>query len=578
MNRFLSITIACVVCSLAACIAPGGGNDSVSITMFQASPTSIEAGQTSHLMITVNPPDAQVTIAEVGDMTGRTVIPVSPRVTTTYHLIATNGSAQAEGTVTISVGQQNVIAIGVDVKPETATAGDLLAVSLTAIGTNGLATPSYRGTVHLSSSDPQAVLPADLTFTELDAGAKLIKVALKTAGVNSLLATDMAGGPRRGTAVITVMPAAAATCATSQAPTSAVAGSLVGMAVAIHDAFGNVATNYTGTMRLTTTDPRATVPGNVVFGPADAGSHAFSAALFTTGVQTLSAMDTAKASLHCDTILAVMPAAPKLVIAVPASANAGYPVNISVMVKDLFDNAMPNYAGTVSFASTDAGAMMPAPITFNGGQAGVATASATFMTLGPQTISASDGGTPLATGSGLTDVHGLAYTAPTTGRVRLVANAAQSNAQLVQLDLVANERLEISSFFGGGPGSFASGMNLPLDTTRVGGDSPLLTSGNALVVGGIPPVSAARIGATDHVLYTVVSRKRVPGTVFTQTTEVQAGQVFYSVRLRLQPTATAGPVFDGAQPSPLFLAAVRDQYGDNFVTQADFGIGKLEVQ
>jgi hypothetical protein len=577
MNRFLSITTACVICSIAAC-APTGEKDSVSITMFQASPASIEAGQTSNLMITVNPPDAQVSITEVGDMTGRTVISVKPTVTTTYHLTATNGNSQAEATVTISVGPQNVIAIGVDLKTETATAGDLLAVSLTAIGTNGLATPSYRGTVHLSSSDPQAVLPTDITFGVADAGQKLVKVALKTAGVNSVVATDTAGGPRRGTAVVTVMPAAAVTCAASQAPTSAVAGSLVGMAVAIHDAFGNVATNYTGTMGVTTTDPRATLPGTVVFGPADAGSHAFSAVLITTGVQTLSAVDTANASLHCDTILAVMPAAPKLVIAVPASANAGYPVNISVMVKDLFDNAMPNYAGTVSFASTDAGAMMPAPITFTGGQAGVATASATFMTVGPQTITASDGGTPLATGIALTDVHGLVYTGPATGRVRLVANAAQSNAQLVQLDLVANERLEISSFFGGGPGSFASGMNLPLDTTRAGGDSPLLTSGNALVVGGIPPVSVARIGATDHVLYTAVSRKRVPGTVFTQTTEVQAGQVFYSVRLRLQPTATVGPVFDGAQPSPLFLAAVRDQYGDNFVTQADFGIGKLEVQ
>jgi hypothetical protein len=232
----------------------------------------------------------------------------------------------------------------------------------------------------------------------------------------------------------------------------------------------------------------------------------------------------------------------------------------------------------VSFASTDAKATVPAPITFTGGQAGVATASVTFMTRGPQTITASDGGTPLATGTALTDVHGLTYTGPSTGRVRLVANAAQSNAQVVQLDLVANERLEISSFFGGGPGSFASGMNLPLDTTRVGGDTPLLTAGNALVVGTVQPVAIARIGATDHVLYTAVSRKRVPGTVFTQTTEVQAGQVFYSVRLRLQPTATVGPVFDGAQPSPLFLAAVRDQYGDSFVTQADFGIGKLEVQ
>jgi hypothetical protein len=577
MIRFLSIATACVVCTVAACAAPED-DSSVAITMFQASPSSIEAGQTSTLMITVNPPDAHVSIAEVGDMTGRTVLAVSPQVTTTYHLTATNGSAQAEGSVTIAVGTQNVIEIAADVKVETATAGDQLSVALTAIGTNGLATPSYRGTVHLTSSDPQAVLPADVTFTATDNGVRVVKVALKTAGVNSVVATDTSGGPRRGTAVITVKPAAAATCAASQAPTSAVAGSLVGMAVAIHDPFGNVATGYTGTIRITATDPRASLPGDTVFGPSDAGNHAFSAALITTGVQTVTAIDTAKASLRCDVILAVTPAAPKLVITVPASANAGYPVNLGVVVKDLFDNAIPGYAGTVSFASTDSGATMPAPITFSGGEAGVVTASATFMTVGPQTITASDGGTPLAAATAATDVHGLVYTGPPSGRVRLVVNTAQSNAQLVQLDLMANERLEISSFFGGGPGSFAAGMNLPVDTTRVDGDSPLLISGNALVVGGNPPVAIARIGSTDHVLYSAVSRKRVAGPVFNQSTEVQPGQVFYSLRLRLQPNATVGPVFDGAQPAPLFLAAVRDQYGDNFVGQLDFGIGKLEVQ
>ena len=87
-----------------------------------------------------------------------------------------------------------------------------------------------------------------------------------------------------------------------------------------------------------------------------------------------------------------------------------------------------------------------------------------------------------------------------------------------------------------------------------------------------------RIGAADHVLYTVVSRKRVAGTVFTQVTEVQSGQVFYSVRLKLQQTATPGPVFDGVQPSPLFRASVRDQFGNDFVTQSEFGVGKLEVR
>lgn len=175
----------------------------------------------------------------------------------------------------------------------------------------------------------------------------------------------------------------------------------------------------------------------------------------------------------------------------------------------------------------------------------------------------------------------LVYTNPTSGRVRLVVNAAKSTPQVVQLDMVANERLEVASFFGGGPGSFASGMNLPLDTTRVDADTTLFATGDALVTGPaatpIAPVGIGRIGA-DHVLYTGVSRKRVAGTVFNQETEVKAGQVFFSVRLKLLATATVGSVFDGAQPSPLFRTSVRDQFGDDFVNQGDFGIGKLEVR
>jgi hypothetical protein len=54
--------------------------------------------------------------------------------------------------------------------------------------------------------------------------------------------------------------------------------------------------------------------------------------------------------------------------------------------------------------------------------------------------------------------------------------------------------------------------------------------------------------------------------------------VFYSVRLKLTQAGTVGPVFDGAQPTALFHAAVRSQYGDDFVNQGEVGIGKLEIR
>jgi hypothetical protein len=275
-------------------------------------------------------------------------------------------------------------------------------------------------------------------------------------------------------------------------------------------------------------------------------------------------------------------------LTMPADASAGTPVVIRVIVKDPAGQAFVGYKGTVAFTSTDADGAMPAPITFTGIENGAATTSVMFMTVGRQQVFASDGGSPKATGTAAAAVHGLVYTPPNTGRVRLIMNPKASTAQVVQLDLIANEKLEVSSFFNagglpGGPGSFSAGMNLPLDTNRVAEDTTLFTAGDALVATtgtpptSVPPVGIGRIG-TDHVLYTGVARKRVAGTIFRQMNEVPAGGVFFSVRLKLAPTATTGPVFSGAQPSPLFRAAVRDQYGDDFVRQDDFGIGKLEVQ
>jgi len=397
-----------------------------------------------------------------------------------------------------------------------------------------------------------------------------------------LTAVDTTGVAAPAAATFNVKHGVATSCAITQASSTSVAGGAMGILVAVRDAKGNLAADYAGTIRLTSSDGRAILPSDTTFVPAaDAGSHAFSTTLLTTGAQTLTATDVANAALHCDAAINVIPAAARLVLSLPGNANAGYPVTVGVTVKDLFDNAITNYAGTVSFTNSDtgAGALTPAPLTFTGNEGGVGSTSATFVSLGLQTLGASDAGTPVAFGSATSTVHGLVYTAPTAGRVRLVANAAQSNTQVVQLDLVATERLEISSFFGGGPGSFAAGMNLPLDTTRIGADATLFTPGNALPAGSGTRAAAGRIGATDHVLYTAVSRKRVAtSAVFAQVTEVQSGQVFYSVRLKLQQTATAGPVFDGAQPSPLFRASVRDQYGNDFLTQSEVGVGRLEVR
>jgi hypothetical protein len=474
----------------------------------------------------------------------------------------------------------NKSATSIQLQPatKTPTAGAAFEVTVTALASDGNPASGFRGTVHIASTDPTAVLPADIVFTAAEAGSKQAMVTLKAAGLSTLTATDMTSKAGvSGSASLTVQPAAAHSYRLSELPTSATAGDSLVLTITVLDAFSNVATSYGGKIHLTSADSSDVLPPDGTF---TAGVQSVSLTFIRTGNHLAQVQDAASSLLSANTsTVAIGPAAPKLVLSIPSDANAGYPVNVGVAVKDRFENAIANYAGTVSFTSTDtgAGAAVPADITFTGTEGGATTTSATFVTIGTQALSATATGTPQALGSTVAKIHGLVYTQPTTGRVRLVANSAQTSPQTIQLDLVANERLEVSTLFLG-PGSFSAGMNLPLDTTRVGAGSPLFASGAALPAGTGVPASVGVIGP-DHVLYTGVSRKRVTGTVIgQQDTDVAAGQVFYSVRLKLTQTGVVGTVFDGAQPMAMFRAAVRDQFGNDFVGQSDIGVGKLEIQ
>ena len=69
------------------------------------------------------------------------------------------------------------------------------------------------------------------------------------------------------------------------------------MTVTAYDAYGNVATGYTGTVALSSSDPQAVLPANYTFTTADAGSHGVAVTLDTAGTQSITATDTATASL-----------------------------------------------------------------------------------------------------------------------------------------------------------------------------------------------------------------------------------------------------------------------------------------
>lgn len=96
------------------------------------------------------------------------------------------------------------------------TVGQTTQVSATAVDSTNITTPTYRGTIHFTSSDTHATLPADYTFVTTDAGTHAFSVILNTLGPQTLTATDTSSSSTNGTAPTTV--AASSPCSGDTTP------------------------------------------------------------------------------------------------------------------------------------------------------------------------------------------------------------------------------------------------------------------------------------------------------------------------------------------------------------------------
>jgi hypothetical protein len=159
--------------------------------------------------------------------------------------------------------------------------------------------------------------------------------------------------------------------------------------VTARDDYGHVATGYTGTVTLTSTDPRASRLGTHTFTTADGGVYTFSGVqLFTAGPQSLSADDgdlSGQADLTVDPGVAVA-----LVLRGPDHAAAGVPVVVTVSAVDAWGNVATGYTGTVWLEATDPDANLPDAWTFTADDAGTHDFTVTLNTPGPVRLTAHD--------------------------------------------------------------------------------------------------------------------------------------------------------------------------------------------
>jgi hypothetical protein len=247
-------------------------------------------------------------------------------VTGTFPItLNTVGSQTVTVTGTGSVqGISNAIAVAAVVAPThfsvvsatyLVTAGTPINVTVTAADASGNTVTSYSGTVHFTSNDSKAVLPANSPLVN---GVGTFSATLNTSGNQTILATDTSNASINGsTGPLPVSGPATHFSITSAISVATRASILVG--VNPLDASNNFSSGYNGTVHLTSSDRNAILPAN------GGSGGSFQVTFETAGNQTITATDVATPSITgtSSNIAVTESSAPAITSGAPPNGTVG---------------------------------------------------------------------------------------------------------------------------------------------------------------------------------------------------------------------------------------------------------------
>lgn len=339
-------------------------------------------------------------------------------------LVGDGGSLTTSASTSVTPAVASALSLGG--MPAASVAGDSLQATVTALDAYGNIATSYTGTVHFTSSDPRATLPADRAFLPGDLGRVNVSgVFLATSGSQSVTAEDTLTPSLLGSqSGIVVGPAAAASLSASGFPASTSAGQAGALTITAYDVYGNLATGYRGTVSFSSSDAQASLPAPTTYTGADAGSRSFALTLKTAGQQSISVTDGIFTPAPVNVSVTPGSAAQFVMSGIPATVPSRQPASLTLEVRDAWSNRATGYGGTVSFSSSDSQATLPPPYAFTPADAGIHTFAngITFVTSGAQSITASDGSIS-ATQGGIIVTDTAAPTWPLGSRLTAVATS-----------------------------------------------------------------------------------------------------------------------------------------------------------
>jgi len=190
--------------------------------------------------------------------------------------------------------------------------------------------------IQITSTDSSAVangssLPTTVSMTS----GYSFDVTFYTTGDQQLTVTDTSNASLTDTSTFTVNPAALGYIAMDPAGGAVQPGGDFNLSVTVYDIYGNIKTDYTGTIVFNTSDSSATVDGNPADGytytytsgaGGDNGSHVFSVVFNTPGSQWLNITDQTDPTVYDNETFSVA-TVDNLILITPTS-----PVNVSADV------------------------------------------------------------------------------------------------------------------------------------------------------------------------------------------------------------------------------------------------------
>jgi hypothetical protein len=266
--------------------------------------------------------------------------------------------------------------------PATATPGEAVTMTVTAVTADEGTAYGYSGTVGFTSTDPEAmILPPQGTLSN---GVGTFEVTFGTVGVQTVTATDTVNSSITGISNSVTVGVPAVRFAVTL-PGTANVGSVVTMTVTAIDATGGTATDYTGTVAFTSSDTSAALPADSTL---TGGTGTFNVTFETAGQQSVTATDTETGITGTSNYVTV--SLPAFEVSLPGTATTGTPVVMGVTA------LTPGFTGAVRFTSSDTKAILPPPSALSNGSG---TFHVTFETGGLQTVTAIDTGIPAIRGT-----------------------------------------------------------------------------------------------------------------------------------------------------------------------------------